>query len=81
MKCGAVTKKGAPCENGLGCPHHKEHCREVINTRAELRVIPPIPPVQGELFPLSWEDVMRIVRSAYIAEKASHKKGGCGCTG
>ena len=81
-KCNARTAKGTLCGNGLGCPHHREHCAERIRARARAREIPPAPPVQGNLFErkLTWQEVLALIEQGRREERAS-QPGNCGCQG
>jgi hypothetical protein len=78
MKCGATTRAGTPCRNGLGCRVHAEHCAEKIRNRA-LRAS-QVEPVQPELPLLTWVEGMGRLRTAYLAQKALNS-GDCGCQG
>jgi hypothetical protein len=77
QKCNASTVKGQPCRNGLGCPHHVKHCREVIRSRARAREEGP---VQLTLWVRDWEEARGIMMRAYLMEKARNSRG-CGCLG
>jgi hypothetical protein len=78
MKCGATTKAGTPCRNGLGCRVHAGHCAEKIRARA-LRAA-QVEPVQPELPMLTWAEAKVRINAGYHLQKALNS-GDCGCQG
>jgi hypothetical protein len=78
MKCGATTRTGIPCRNGLGCRVHAEHCAEKIRNRAH--VASHVEPVQLELSLLTWEEAKARINAGYHLQKAL-SSGDCGCQG
>lgn len=80
--CGALTKKGGSCGNGLGCDKHPDWCQAKIRARAMARVIPSNP-VQEELFPrLTLDEVRSIVKKNILIGRAEIRPiDPCGCQG
>jgi hypothetical protein len=79
-KCNAPTKKGGLCKNTLACPHHRQHCQEVIASRAKAREIPS--QEKDDNVVTSWEEAKRIMNDAHASQqtyKNMRKENICGC--